>query len=174
MTLPDDIIAIIHSFADSEGRNRRKFAHAMIEFMDEVPHGGKMTVYNMIADEWTKISGTPVKGRTIRLWVASVRELTSKQLIKYLPLNNAQLIESFNLAEIAKVDAATILDWCIEKDVFSVPKMQAHWLPLTGDQEHTDPPALTRLVLWIGKRYTDSPHKARIDELITELRRLLQ
>jgi len=173
MKLPDDILTIISAFAEESGNAKRGFAHALVAcgFVAEIKHGYHDEVYAMIADQWNAHSGEDVTARTVRYWIASVQDYTADELRAFRDLTSAQLVEAVKLATIAKVEVGDICRWAVDGQVQTVTAMRAHWLPLTGEPDKTDPPYVTALVRWFGRlAQKHSEHKPRIDEMIAEVR----
>jgi len=176
LSLPDDILQTIQAFAEETAKQKRLLAYCLQDFLEDIPHGQHMTMYELIADEWNNVTGEIISGRTVRYWVQSVKTYSKAQMETYQPLTDAQLIEAVKLASDCQneITPQEICDWCIANEVRTIPAMRANWLPLTGTPEQTDPPALSGIIRLFGKLFKkDNPHQARIQEIINELRTYL-
>lgn len=173
LSLPEDIVVIIRAFAGEASKQKRLLAYVLVDFLDDIPQGKRMVIYDLIADEWSRLTGDDVSGRTVRFWVQSVKTYTKEQLRTFAPLSDAQLIEAVRLASDCQKDATPqeICEWAVREQVQTVAQMRAEWLPQTGDRDHVDPPGLIGVVKWLNKLFSaDNPHRKRIEEIITELR----
>jgi hypothetical protein len=172
--LPDTVRETVRIFANASATARRAMAHELQEYMDQVPYGAKMTVYELIAHEWNDATGDQVTANTVRHWMRSVTEYTMHDLRRYEHLTDAQLVEAVSLATVAKVTPQDICDWAVDGQVQSVPTMRAEWLPQTSTGYEIDPPWLAGLKRTIARHIPqDDPRWQRVNELIAELRNLL-
>ena len=173
MKLPDEVLTIISAFAEQSSHAKMDFAHALIAsgFVAEIPHGRHEETYAMIADTWNAHSGEEVTPRTIRYWIQAAQAYTDKELRDFRDLTPAQLIEAVKLATIAKVEPAEICQWAVAWEVQTVSAMRANWLPITGEPDRTDPPALSGIIRLFDRLIKpDNPHRTRVLEMIAEIR----
>lgn len=176
LSLPDDILQAIQAFAEEATKQKRALAYCLQDFLDDIPHGQHMTMYELIADEWNAVTGDMISARTVRYWVHSVKTYSKVQMQEYHALTHAQLIEAVKLASDCQNETTPqqICQWCVVNEVRTVAAMRANWLPLTGTPEQTDPPALSGIIRLFGRLFKpDNPHRDRIEEIITELRSYL-
>lgn len=172
LVLPDDIIDAVHAYANETAKQKRLLAHALCDYLDDLPHGYKMTAYEQIAAEWNRITGDGITGRTVRHWVKSVGIFSHHQLQEFNILTDAQLIEAVKLAsDCQNITPHEICEWTVDRGIKTVSDMRAHWLPQTGTPEQADPPKLSALIRWFGRLIPDShPKHGRVLEMIAEVR----
>ena len=176
LSLPDDILQTIQNYANEATKQKRLLAFVLQDFLSDIPHGQHMTMYELIAAEWSAVTGDIISGRTVRHWVHSVKTYSQAQMTRYQLLTDAQLIEAVKLASDCQneITPQQICEWCVENEIATVSAMRANWLPLTGTPEQTDPPALSGIIRLFSRLFKqDNPHRARIEEIIRELRNCL-
>lgn len=176
LSLPDDIRTVVRTFAAQSATVRRNMMRELRDYMDEVPHGAKMIVYGLIAAEWNDTTGEHVSERTVRQWMHSVSAYSAHDLRDFALLSDALLIEAVNLADIRQngTTPQDICVWAVANACDSVPLLRAHFLPQTSTGYEIDPPWVSGLKRYIVRAVVSTdPRWTRINELITELRKLI-
>lgn len=171
MILPDEITNRFTVIAENIGRTHRQLGAIMDEYISDLPHGYHMQAYKAFAELYYQITGEVVSEVTVRHWRHSAMSYSKNNLLQFEQLSDSQLTEAVKLAEINNLDAGYICQWCVDNQIKSVPEMRAEWLPVSGPPEAIDPPALSGIIRLFGRLFKpDHPHRARIEEIITELR----
>lgn len=174
--LPERVANVFRTIAENIGRTHRTLGKIIDTYMQDLPHGCHMQAYGEFVDLYKQTTGELVSVPTIRSWRRAAVIYTKHDLMEYGSLSDSQLIESIKLSEINRellpdITPQDICNWCMDTLTNTVPAMQAHWLPLTGTPEYIDPPALSGIIRLFGKLFSrDNPHRARIEEIIAELR----
>lgn len=174
LCLPEEIKNQFCTIAENIGKTHRMLGRVMDEYISDLPHGRRMDAYIEFANLYNEVTGEIVSPVTVRHWRHSAMCYSRHNLQRFEVLSDSQLTEAVKLAEINKIGADQICEWCVENEVRTVSAMRANWLPNTGTPTQTDPPALSGIIRLFGRLFkTDHPQRKRIDEIINELRSYL-
>lgn len=163
LCLPEEIETRFRALAENVGVTHRALGRVVDEYMQGLPHGQHMTGYTLFADLYRQTTGETVSPRTIRAWRYAAILYSKHDLKQFEPLSDAQLVEAVNLSKNGNLpDVITpqkICEWAVKTGCASVPAMRAHWLPPTGDETMTDPPAISAMVRVgrMGRYWTTRP-----------------
>lgn len=150
LCLPEEIEIRFRTLAENVGATHRALGRVVEEYMTKLPHGKHMDAYGLFADLYRQATGETVSPRTVRAWRYAAISFSKHDLVRFEQLSDSQLVTAVELSEIANIEPKAICEWAVETGCASVPAMRAYWLPTTGDDTMTDPPAISAMVR-VGK-----------------------
>jgi hypothetical protein len=146
LCLPEEIETRFRALAENIGVTHRALGRVVDEYMQDLPHGRHMAGYGLFADLYRQVTGETISPRTIRAWRYAAITFSKYDLERFEQLSDSQLVTAVELSEIANIEPKAICEWAVETGCASVPAMRANWLPPTGDDTMTDPPAISAMV----------------------------
>jgi hypothetical protein len=153
LCLPEEIETRFRALAENIGVTHRALGRVVDEYMQDLPHGGHMAGYGLFADLYRQVTGETISPRTIRAWRYAAITFSKHDLEQFEQLSDSQLVTAVELSEIANIEPKVICEWAVKTGCASVPAMRANWLPPTGDDAMTDPPAISAMVRAGKSRY---------------------